>query len=747
MTSSIFERRIGQADISLETGKLALQANGSVVIRSGDSMTLVTATMAKPREGIDFFPLTIDFEERMYARGKIPGSFFKREGRPSTEAILTNRLTDRPLRPLFPKGFRNDVQIIATALSADQENPLDILVINGASAALTISDIPFDGPIGATRIGYVNGDFVVNPTYEDLELSTLDIVVAGTREGILMMEAGAKELPDELVLEAIHLGQSTNEEIIDLQIEMASAVGRQKTEFEIAGTPDEIVQQVTNFIGDKLNNAFDESKGKSDQASRISSLKEDAVENLTDLDVSEVSDAFEILLEREFRAKIINEGKRPDGRGLKDIRELDCEIGLLPRAHGSGLFTRGETQVLGVATLGSIGDVQRLDTLSPQDTKRFMLHYNFPPYSTGETGRVGSPGRREVGHGALAERALLAVLPDEDEFPYTVRVVAEALASNGSTSMASTCAATLALMDAGVPIKKPVAGISIGLVTNGNGQFATLTDIQGMEDHFGDMDFKVAGTADGITAIQLDIKVQSIGFDVIEATFEQAREARMRILDIIKNTISSPRDQMSPYAPRMIKIQVPVDKIGAVIGPGGKTIRGIVEETKATVDIQDDGTVLIGSPDEAATKRAIQIVEGLTKEAKVGDVYTGKVVRIMNFGAFVEILPGTDGMVHISELSNEHVPSVEDVVKQGDEVTVEVIGIDPSGRIALSRRSLLEDTGGQNTSTNREGPGKDRGPGDRNPRGDGRPRRYDQGSGRSGPPRSGRRSGGQRRPD
>ena len=747
MTSSFFERRIGQADISLETGKLALQANGSVVIRSGDSMTLVTATMAKPREGIDFFPLTIDFEERMYARGKIPGSFFKREGRPSTEAILTNRLTDRPLRPLFPKGFRNDVQIIATALSADQENPLDILVINGASAALTISDIPFNGPIGATRIGYVNGDFVVNPTYEDLELSTLDIVVAGTREGVLMMEAGAKELPDEIVLEAIHLGQSTNEEIIDLQVEMASAVGRQKAEFEIAGTPDEIVQQVTNIIGDKLNNAFDESKGKSDQASRISSLKEDAVENLSDLDASEVSEAFEILLEREFRAKIINEGKRPDGRGLKDIRELDCEIGLLPRAHGSGLFTRGETQVLGVATLGSIGDVQRLDTLSPQDTKRFMLHYNFPPYSTGETGRVGSPGRREVGHGALAERALLAVLPDEDEFPYTLRIVAEALSSNGSTSMASTCAATLALMDAGVPIKKPVAGISIGLVTNENGQFATLTDIQGMEDHFGDMDFKVAGTADGITAIQLDIKVQSIGFDVIEATLEQAREARMHILDMIKDTIASPRDQMSPYAPRMIKIQVPVDKIGAVIGPGGKTIRSIVEETKATVDIQDDGTVLIGSPDEAATKRAIQIIEGLTKEAKVGDVYTGKVVRIMNFGAFVEILPGTDGMVHISELSNEHVPSVEDVVKQGDEVTVEVIGIDPSGRIALSRRSLLEDSGGQNTSANREGTGTDRGPGNRNPRGDGRPRRDDRGSGRSGPPQSGRRSGGQRRPD
>ena len=763
MTSS-FQRRIGNADVHVETGKLAQQANGAVVIRRGDSMTLVTATMDKPREGLDFFPLTVDFEERLYARGRIPGGFPRREGRPSTDAILTNRLTDRPLRPLFPKGFRNDVQIVATALSADQENPLDILVINGASAALTVSDIPFGGPIGATRIGRVDGEFVINPTYQELERSSLDLVVAGTREGVLMMEAGSRELPDDVILEAIRLGQSSNQDMIDMQLEMAEAVGRPKSDFEAAGMAEDLIERVSASVGDGLRRAFEESDGKADQKSRISAVKSDVLGSLADSeDADEAAEAFDAVLEREFRARILEHGRRPDGRGLREIRALDCETGILPRTHGSGLFTRGETQVLGVTTLGSVGDSQKLDTLSPQEYKRFMLHYNFPPFSTGETGRIGFTGRREIGHGALAERSLLSVLPDEEEFPYAIRVVAEVLGSNGSTSMGSACAATLALMDAGVPIKRPVAGISIGLVTGQNGEFAILTDIQGMEDHFGDMDFKVAGTADGITAIQLDIKVQNIGFEVIEATLEQAREARMEILDRIERTISEPRGEMSPYAPRMVKIKIPVDKIGAVIGPGGKTIRGIVDETKATVDVEDDGTVVIGSPDEAATNRAIQIIEGLTKEAKVGDVYTGKVVRVMNFGAFVQILPGVDGMVHISELANEHVPTVEDVVREGDEVTVEVIGVDPSGRISLSRRSLLdggEERGGDQDRGDRGDDRRERRPAGRGPGGDDRGRRDGRSGGRSGPNnRGGRRddrrpggpggprSSGPRRPD
>ena len=764
MTSSSFQRRIGNADIRIETGKLALQAGGAVVISRGDSMTLVTATMDKPREGLDFFPLTVDFEERLYARGRIPGGFPRREGRPSTEAILTNRLTDRPLRPLFPKGFRNDVQIVATALSADQENPLDILVINGASAALTISDIPFGGPIGASRVGHVDGDFVLNPTYQELERSRLDLVVAGTSEGVLMMEAGAKELPDDLVLEAIELGQSANQEMIALQLEMAESAGRPKADFVPASIPEDLSQQVNAAAGDGLRRAFAESNGKADQASRISAVKSDVMSRLADSwESSDVAEAFEALLESEFRARILSAGTRPDGRGTRELREIECETGILPRTHGSGLFRRGETQVLGVTTLGSVSDSQKLDTLSPQEYKRFMLHYNFPPFSTGETGRIGFTGRREIGHGALAERALMPVLPDEEEFPYAIRIVAEVLSSNGSTSMGSACAATLALMDAGVPIKRPVAGISIGLVTGDDGEFATLTDIQGMEDHFGDMDFKVAGTSEGITAIQLDIKVQNISPDVIETTLKQARQARMEILDRMAETIAEPREEMSPYAPRMVTIKIPVDKIGAVIGPGGKTIRSIVDETKATVDVQDDGSVVIGSPDQEATKKAIQIIEGLTKEAKVGDVYTGKVVRVMNFGAFVQILPGVDGMVHISELANEHVPTVEDVVREGDEVTVEVIGVDPSGRISLSRRSLLD--GGEGRPREREGGGEGRPPeregggdrpggrgfgGDGRPRRDGRdsrdgsrqsPRRDRRPGGQGGPRSSGRRSG------
>jgi polyribonucleotide nucleotidyltransferase len=728
----------------MEIGRLAQQANGSVLMQTGDSAVLVTATMSNPREGIDFFPLTIDFEERLYARGKIPGNFFRREGRPSFEAVLTDRLTDRPLRPLFPKGFRNEVQIIATALSADQENPLDMLVLNGASAALSMSDIPFGGPIGATRVGFVDGEYVINPTYQQLAGSQLDLVVAGSRAGVMMMEAGASELSEAQVLKGIQLAQDANLEIIALQEEMVGEVGREKVGFTAGGVSPEAVKQAEGIVGDGIARALDESDGKADQAGRLDAVKASLAEQMED----EVKDAFEALLEREFRTRILDHGKRPDGRGVKDLRTITADTGILPRTHGTGLFQRGETQVLGVATLGSSGDVQRLDNLSPNETKRFMLHYNFPPFSTGETGRVGSPGRREIGHGALAERALLPVMPSEEDFPYVIRLVADVLSSNGSTSQASVCACTLALMDAGVPIKRPVAGISIGLVTGDDGRFAVLTDIQGMEDHFGDMDFKVAGTSEGITAIQLDIKVASIGWDVIEATLEQAKEARMEILDVMRGAIEAPRDDLSEFAPRMTRITIPISKIGAVIGPGGKTIRAIVDETKATVDVADDGTVTIGSSDAEASKRAVAIIEGLTREAKVGDKFTGKVVRIMNFGAFVEILPGTDGMVHISELSDRHVPTVEDVVAVGDQIEVEVIGVDHSGRIALSRRSLLQGGGSDGVSGSdgprreggdgeRQGGYRDRGgPPDRGPRDGGGDRRSGgPGGSRSGPPR------------
>ena len=689
-----FSRDVGSASLVMETGQLAQLANGSVMVRSGETALLVTATMDKPREGIDFLPLTIDFEERHYARGKIPGSFFRREGRPSTEAVLTDRLTDRPLRPLFPEGFRNEVQIIATPLSTDMEQPLDILTVIGASAALSISDIPFGGPVGVTRIGYVDGQLVVNPTYEQIEEGDLDLVVAGTREGVMMMEAGANEVSDDLILEAIGRAQEVNLEVIALQDEMASEIGKEKSEFEWRTYPQELGEKVAQALGSRLAEALN--SPESDKATRsaaIDQLKAELVDTLGDeYSASHISDALHDREKVEFRKHALATGQRPDGRAAKEIRKLDGAVGLLPRAHGSGLFSRGETQILGVVTLGGPGDAQKLDNLGPTDSKRFMLHYNFPPYSTGEVGRIGSPRRRDIGHGALAERAIEPVLPDEDDFPYTLRIVCEALSSNGSTSMGSVCAGTLALMDAGVPIKRPVAGISVGLITEPGGDFVTLTDIQGLEDHAGDMDFKVAGTRDGITAIQLDIKVQHLGMDVIREALSQAGEGRMQILDTMARTIDSPRTEMSPYAPRMTRISVPVDKIGLIIGPGGKNIRRIVEESGATVDVMDDGTVLIGSADEAASRQAIAEIEALTKEAKVGEIYTGKVVRILAFGAFVQILPGKDGMVHISELSDQHVPSVEDVVNVGDELTVMVKGVDDTGRISLSRRMLLEGT-------------------------------------------------------
>lgn len=627
----------------------------------------------------------------MYARGKIPGSFFRREGRPSTHAVLIDRLIDRPIRPLFPKGFRNEVQVIVTPLSTDLTRPMDIMALIGASSTLCISDIPFDGPLSATRIGYIDGQFIVNPTYEDLEKSLLDLVVAGNRDGVSMMEAAANELPEDIILEAIEMGQDTNLQLIDLQEKMTEAIGKEKTEYEYKGHSIELSERVRDILEDKVSDALRDASSDEDTKGRLKTLELEVSDTLSEEhSKKDIAGAFRDIVDNEFRERILNDGLRPDNRGLKELRPISCEVGLLPRTHGTGLFSRGETQVLSVATLGSSGDAQKVDNMSPEETKRFMLHYNFPPYSVGEVRRVGSPGRREIGHGALAERALGRVIPDESQFPYTVRLVAEVLSSNGSTSMGSVCASTLALMDAGVPIKAPIAGISIGLITGKDGHYATLTDIQGLEDHVGDMDFKVAGSSEGITAIQLDIKIKGITYDMIQDALSQAKEARISILGMIREAIAEVRNELSPHAPRMERISIPVSKIGSVIGPGGKTIRAIVEATKATVDIEDDGTVTIGSSDAEASKKAIQMVKDLTREVEIGEIFTGKVVKTTPFGAFVTILPGTDGLVHISELANYRVPSVEEIVTVGEEITVAVIGKDPAGKIKLSRRALLD---------------------------------------------------------
>ncbi len=660
-------------------------------------MVLATVTMSDPREGIDFFPLTVDLEERHYAIGQIPGSFFRREGRPTTHAILTDRLIDRPIRPLFPKGFKNEVQVIATTLSSDREVPLDIIALNGVSTALSISNIPFNGPIAATRIGYIDGEFIINPTYSQIEESLLDLVVAGSTDGVSMMEAGAQEVDEDVVFEAIQLAQSVNLDVISMQQDFAGEIGKPKAEYTPRGHDPEAVKQAKSILGDRIYGAMTEAENQEDMRDKLKILEDELKDSLSEeFDSSIAAGAFEELLDEQFRVRILKDGVRPDGRGLREIRSLSAEVSILPRTHGTGLFNRGETQILGVTTLGSSGDAQRLDNLSPEETKNFMLHYNFPPYSTGEARRVGSPGRREIGHGALAERALSAVLPAQEDFPYTIRIVCEALSSNGSTSMGSVCAGTLALMDAGVPIKSPVAGISVGLITGEDGEYVTLTDIQGLEDHVGDMDFKVAGTSEGVTAIQLDIKVNSISFDVIKDALSQAKEARTQVLEVIKSAIPEVRSEVSPFAPRIQKIMVPTDKIGAVIGPGGKTIRGIVEETNATVDIQDDGTVLIGSTNADDAAKAIKMVEDLTREIQVGEIFTGTVAKIASFGAFVQILPGTDGMVHISELANYRVANVEDEVTVGDEVEVKVIGVDQSGKIKLSMKALLD---GDSTSS------------------------------------------------
>ncbi len=689
--SDIFERSVGGRTLSIQVGKFAQQANGAVAVQYGNTVVLVTAcASSEPREGVDFVPLTVDYEERLYAAGKIPGSFIRREGRPTEEAVITGRLIDRSLRPLFPKEFNHDVQVVATVLSVDQENDPDICALIGASAALTLSDIPFFGPIAAVHVGYIDDTLVVNHTLPQMDDSLLDLIVTSSKENIVMVEAGAKEVSEEILLEAIKLGHEANQELIKLQEELQRSYSKAKIEVEHKELTPELSSQIASILGEKLNQVLEKPE-KLQRDKALTSIKEETRNKLADsFSEGEINFAFETQLRVAVREKILQTGRHLDGRQAKEIRPISCEVGILPRTHGSGLFARGETQVLTITTLGSTNREQLLDGLGLEETKRFMHHYNFPPFSTGEVKRIGTTGRREIGHGALVERAIAPVLPSEDDFPYAIRLVSEVVSSHGSTSMASACASTLSLMDAGVPIKAPVAGIAMGLVTGKDKDYVILTDIVGMEDAYGDMDFKVAGTAQGLTALQLDIKLRGIHYAVLAEALSQARQARLEILGKMSLTISASRSELSPYAPRMYEMTIDQSKIGSVIGSGGRTIRSIIDETKTTIDIKNDGKVIVGSPNEEAAQKAIKIIEDLTREVEQGEVYTGKVTRLFNFGAMVEILPGKEGLVHISELANYHVPQVEDVVKVGDEVMVKVLGIDNSGRINLSRKAVFE---------------------------------------------------------
>ncbi|MFH1907823.1 MAG: polyribonucleotide nucleotidyltransferase, partial [Chloroflexota bacterium] len=685
---------------------------GAVTVHLNDTVVFAAATMGDVREGIDFFPLTVDYEERMYAGGKIPGSFFRREGRPSTDAILTARLTDRPLRPLFPAGMRNEVQIIMYSLSADVENPLDILAINAASAAIMISDIPWNGPVAAVRVGRVDGQFVAYPTFAEMDKSDLDLRIAGTRDAILMVECGADEVPEDIMVTALEFGHKAFQPLIDLQLQMQAEIGKPKHEVTLFIPDADLQKKVFERVSGPISSLLDKPLTKNEFYTGMTTLKDEVVAEMCTVPdpqstgaggasaadypptggyptLASVREAFDQTEQTIVRGRILNLGKRPDGRAPAEIRPIWCEVGFSPRAHGSGLFTRGETQVLTLATLGTLRQSQEIDTLSPVDTKRYMHHYNFPPFSTGETKMLRGQSRREVGHGALAERALEPVIPAQETFPYTLRLVSEVMASNGSSSMASVCGSTLALMDTGVPIKAPVAGVAMGLVKEGE-RYQILTDIQGAEDHLGDMDFKVAGTAQGITALQMDIKISGLSADIMKQALEQARQARLFILDKMLEVIPAPRPDLKPHTPRVTTLKVPVDKIGAIIGPGGKNIRALQEETGTRIDIEEDGTVYIAATDGVGAEMARERIESMTETPQLGRIYTGKVVRITDFGAFVEILPNLDGLVHISQLDSERVDKVEDVVRMGDEVTVMVTGIDAMGKIRLSRQAVLE---------------------------------------------------------
>jgi len=677
--------------LSIETGRVAKQASGSTLVRLGDTVVLTAVVSAPAAEERDFFPLTVDYREKSYAAGKIPGGFFKREGRPSEKEILSARLTDRPIRPLFPDGYNDEVQVMIQVLSSDQENDGDILGIIGASAALSISDIPFHNPIGAVRVGRIDGQLIINPLFSQLESSDMNLTIAGTKDHIIMVEGGAQEIAEQDMVAALAFGHEHIKKVVAVIEELVSKVGKPKQDVVKREINTELASAVTDAVTEKINSA-NRIKDKHGREEAIGAIKKEITESLAERFPESEKDIAKIIGDIEsagLRSMILNEGIRADGRGLDNIRDISIETGVLPRTHGSAIFTRGQTQALVVTTLGTKMDEQRIDDLLGESFKSYMLHYNFPSYSVGEVRPIRGPGRREIGHGALAERALDPVIPDEDKFPYTIRIVSDILESNGSSSMATVCGGSLALMDAGVPIKAPVAGIAMGLVMEGD-QSAILTDILGVEDHLGDMDFKVTGTAQGITAFQLDIKIGGLTIELMSKALEKARIARLFVLDKMNQAISQPKAELSPYAPRIITIKIPVDKIGDVIGPGGKMIRSIIEMTGAKIDIEDDGTVTVASVDQSAGEAARDKILSLVEEAEIGKVYIGKVKRIAAFGAFVEILPNVDGLVHISELDNYRVAKVEDVVNLGDEVKVKVIGIDPEGKVRLSRRVLLE---------------------------------------------------------
>ncbi len=692
----VFEAKLGEQTLILKTGKIARLAGGSLLLQSGDTVLLATATMSRnPREGIDFFPLTCNFEERLYAAGRIPGSFFRREGRPSEQGILASRLIDRPLRPLFPKDFRNDVQVIVQPLSQGESEYSDVLAITAASCALMISDIPFDGPVGGVRIGLVDGEFVVNPTIQQMETSTLDLRIAGTAEAITMVEAGADIISEEVMLDALELAHQSIQDVIRVQNEMRAAVGKPKCDDYVRfGMPDALVSRANELMADRVKELVSTTQLKGDRTDSLTALEDELKEALAEEAEANgwssrlIGNAFHDVLKEVVRERILGEGIRPDGRDQYTIRALDAEVHLVPRPHGTGLFTRGETQVLSLATLGMPGERQELDDLFPAETKSYIHHYNFPPFSTGETWMLRGPRRREIGHGALAERALLPVLPSKDEFPYTIRVVSECMSSNGSTSMASVCGSTLALMDAGVPISAPVGGIAMGLVSDGN-RYRVLTDILGMEDHLGDMDFKVTGTREGITALQMDIKIKGVTRQILTEALEQARVAREKIIDVITATIPAPREKLSDSAPKMLTTKIDVEKIGALIGPGGKNIRALQSEYEVKIDIEEDGTVYIAAPGGDGAERALKHIDAMMEVPEPGRIYTGKVVRVAAFGAFVEILPGTDGLVHISQLSDSRIDRVTDVANVGDELLVMVTAV-TDGKVRLSRQAVLQ---------------------------------------------------------
>ena len=686
-----FEMEIGGRKLIVENGKMAKQANGAVLVRYGDTVVLVTATAsAEPREGIDFFPLTVDYEEKMYAAGKIPGGFIKREGRPSSDAVLCARLIDRPIRPLFPKGYRNDVQIVATVLSVEQDNVPEIPAMIGASAALSVSDIPFEGPIAGVRVGRIGDDFIINPTKEEREKSTLNLTVAGSYDAVMMVEAGANELPEDVILDAILFGHKEIQRIVAFQEEIQKRCGKEKHIAKLFTVPEAMEKEIEAFARERIDVAV-RNPDKLSRDADVADISADTMEHFLELYPEmekEIGMAFHDLEKSVVRHMITHEKIRPDGREVEEVRPISCEVGLLPRAHGSGLFTRGQTQILSVTTLGPLSDEQIIDGLAPEWTKHYMHHYNFPGYSVGEARPMRSPGRREIGHGALAERALVPVLPSIEKFPYTVRVVSEVLESNGSSSMGSVCGSTLSLMQAGVSIKRPVSGVAMGLVKEGDA-YTILTDIQGMEDALGDMDFKVAGTEKGITAIQMDIKVDGLSREILSSALQQAKRGRAFILGKMMEVIDKPAEDLSPHAPRVETIKVKVDKIRDVIGTGGKVVKGIIEETGVQIDIHEDGNIYIFSTDADGMKKARQRIEDIVRDVEVGEVYKGRVTRLLKFGAFVELLPGKEGLCHISQLARQRIEKVEDVVKVGDELEVKVVEIDDKGRINVSHKALL----------------------------------------------------------